>query len=561
MPAYEHMKLLNKVENIKRYKDIAMLLAKYGRSDLVKQAGMTEIFAEDQELTEESNARAEEFAADLENLGSTYIKLGQLLSTRADIFPQEYLEALERLQDDVEPFSYDEVEKIVSEEIGVRISKAFAEFDKTSTAAASIGQVHKSKLRDGSPVVVKVQRPGIRKEVYQDLEVLDDIAALLDEKTEFGKRYEFQNSLLQVRKSLMRELDYTREASSLSIIHENLKEFENIVIPLPIEDYTTSRVLTMDYIKGKKVTDMNPLALMEIDGPKLADEMFHAYMKQILADGFFQADPHPGNVFITDDGKIALLDMGMTGRLLSGFQENLLDLLIAISEGRGADVARTALKMGEKKEGFMEQEFTRSIGELVVSHGDRKLENLDAGRVVLEITKIAADTGYRLPPEFTMVAKTILNLDRAVYTLDPEFDPNESIRRHCAAILSERVVRSVSPGSVLSTALDVKQLAQNIPPSFNKILETLANNELRVSVDAIDEKTLTVGFQKVANRIAMGLVLAALIIGGAMLMNIESSFTILGYPGLALILFLLAVGGSVMMIYSIVFHDLDRSDG
>ncbi len=561
MPAYEHMKLLNKVENIKRYKDIAMLLAKYGRSDLVNQAGMTEIFAEDQGLTEESNARAEEFAGDLENLGSTYIKLGQLLSTRADIFPQEYLEALERLQDDVEPFSYDEVEKIVSEEIGVRISKAFAEFDKTSTAAASIGQVHKAKLRDGSPVVVKVQRPGIRKEVYQDLEVLDDIAALLDEKTEFGKRYEFQNSLLQVRKSLMRELDYTREASSLSIIHENLKEFENIVIPLPIEDYTTSRVLTMDYIKGKKVTDMNPLALMEIDGPKLADEMFHAYMKQILADGFFQADPHPGNVFITDDGKIALLDMGMTGRLLSGFQENLLDLLIAISEGRGADVARTALKMGEKKEGFMEQEFTRSIGELVVSHGDRKLENLDAGRVVLEITKIAADTGYRLPPEFTMVAKTILNLDRAVYTLDPEFDPNESIRRHCAAILSERVVRSVSPGSVLSTALDVKQLAQNIPPSFNKILETLANNELRVSVDAIDEKTLTVGFQKVANRIAMGLVLAALIIGGAMLMNIESSFTILGYPGLALILFLLAVGGSVMMIYSIVFHDLDRSDG
>ncbi len=553
------MKLLNKVENLKRYKDIAVLLAKYGRSDLVKQAGMNDILAEEQEISAEESAKADEFATDLENLGSTYIKLGQLLSTRADIFPEEYLDALERLQDDVEPFSFVEVERIVSEEIGVRISKAFAEFDDQPTAAASIGQVHKAKLRNGKPVVVKVQRPGIRTEVYHDLEVLDDIAALLDENTEFGRRYEFQNSLVQLRKSLLRELDYTREASSLKILHENLKDFENIVIPLPIDDYTTSRVLTMEYIDGKKVTDLSPLAMMELNGKELADDMFHAYLKQILADGFFQADPHPGNVFITKSGKIALLDMGMTGRLLSGFQENLLDLLLAISEGRGYDVANTALKMGEGKEGFEESEFKRLIGELVVSNTNTNLQKLDAGRVVLEITKISADTGFRLPPEFTLVAKTLLNLDRAVYTLDPAFDPNASIRRHAAGILGERIVESVSPGSILSNAIEVKQLIENVPPNLNKILDLVANNELKLDVDAIDEKTLMIGFQKVANRIAMGLVIASLIIGAAMLMNIETQLKILGYPALALGLFLAAVAGGFFMLYTIVFNDLDKS--
>ncbi|MEZ5345179.1 MAG: AarF/UbiB family protein [Pyrinomonadaceae bacterium] len=549
------MNITERIENVKRYKDITMLLVKYGRSDLVKQAGMSGALAEDQELSEEETAKAGEFAKDLEDLGSTFIKLGQLLSTRADIFPAEYLKALERLQDNVEPFSFGEVEKIVAEELGVRLSKAFSDFESEPAAAASIGQVHRAKLRDGKRVVVKVQRPGIREEVYHDLEALDEIAALIDSKTKLGKRYEFQNTLVQLRKSLMNELDYTREASSLIILNKNLKDFENIIVPLPVQDYTTSRVLTMDFIDGKKVTDLSELALLEIDRKSLADEVFHAYIHQILADGFFHADPHPGNIFITKSGQIALLDLGMTGRLSSGFRDNLLDLLLSISEGRGDDVAHTARKMGEEKEDFDKKEFENSIADLVVSHIETNLAKLNAGKVVLEITKISADCGFRLPPEFTMVAKTLLNLDRAVYKLDPEFDPNASIRKHAASIVSDRVTEKASPGAVLSSAIELKQLAENIPPSLNKILDTIANNKLKVEVDAIDEKTLMVGFQKVANRIAMGLVLAALIIGASMLMNIETSVQIAGYPALALILFLAAVTGGVFMIYTIVFTD------
>ncbi len=554
------MSITEKVEHLKRYRDIALLLVKYGRSDLVKQARMNDILAEDLELSEEETAKADEFAKDLENLGSTYIKLGQLLSTRADIFPPEYLEALARLQDNVEPFSFEEVERIVSEEIGVRLSKAFSDFDDIPTAAASIGQVHKAVLRDGREVVVKIQRPGIREKVVHDLDALDDLAELLDSKTSVGRRYEFQNTLKQLRRSLLNELDYTREAANLVSISENLEDFENIIVPLPFKDYSSSRVLTMEYVKGKKITDLSPLALTELNGEELADELFHAYLKQILADGIFHADPHPGNLFITDEGRIALLDLGMTGRLMSGFQEDLLNLLLAISEGRGDDVAETAIKMGEEKEDFDETEFRHRIGELVVSHRETNLQKLDAGKVVLEITKISADCGFRLPQEFTMIAKTLLNLDRAVYTLDPEFDPNASIRRHAAEILSERVVESVSPGAVLSSAIEVKQLVENIPPSLNKILETIANNDLKLNVDAIDERTLMIGFQKVANRITMGLVLAALIIGASMLMNIETPLKVLGYPVFALILFIAAAAGGVFMIYTIIFNDLDNED-
>ncbi|MCW5960124.1 MAG: AarF/ABC1/UbiB kinase family protein [Pyrinomonadaceae bacterium] len=549
------------IEHLRRYKDIGWLLMKYGRSDLVKQAGIEEIITDEQtQATEEDREQANDLAQDLESLGSTYIKLGQLLSTRADLLPPAHLEALSRLQDNVEPFSFAEVERIISSEIGVRISRAFSEFDDVPLAAASLGQVHRARLRDGREVVVKVQRPGIREKVVVDLETLDDFADLLDEHTDVGKKYEFGNTLEELRKSLLRELDYTREAGNLNTLAENLKDFENIVVPRPVEDFTTSKVLTMEFVSGKKITDLSPLSLLEIDRRKLAEELFHAYLKQMLVDGFFHADPHPGNIYITKDGKIGLLDLGMVGQLMSGFRDNLMNLLLAISEGRGEEVAQTAIKMGAAKDNFNEADFKRQIGDLVATQSGESLGKINAGRVVLKITKISAECGFRMPPEFTLIAKTFLNLDRAVYALDPDFDPNESIRRHSSEIMQKRMVESLSPGNVLSGALEVKEFIEKLPSRVNNILDVVGNNELQVKVDAIDEKTLMVGFQKIANRITLGLVLAALIVGASMLMRVESSFTILDYPALPLIFFLAAAIGGVVMIFNILAHDRKDDD-
>ncbi len=286
-----------KPQHLNRYRQIAWLFVKYGRSDLVKESGLEETLEAEQRVSPKEAAKASELADDLEKLGPTFVKLGQLLSTRVELMPRAYLEALTRLQDKVEPFSFDEVEKIVSSELGVRMSKAFSDFEVTPMAAASLGQVHRARLRDGRQVAVKVQRPGIRDAMLEDLDALDEIAEFLDGHTAAGKRYEFCQMLSEFRKSLLRELDYRQEANNLITIGKNLEEFEHIVVPEPIMDYSTSRVLTMQYVHGKKITDLSPLARMEFDGAARAEELFRAYLQQILVDGFFHADPHPGQRF------------------------------------------------------------------------------------------------------------------------------------------------------------------------------------------------------------------------------------------------------------------------
>ena len=547
-----------KPERLKRYKDVAMLLIKYGRSDLISVAGLEGSLLPDEILAESEAAPAEELAKDLERLGPTFIKLGQLLSTRADLLPGPYLEALERLQDHIEPFPYEEVERIVSGELGVRLSKAFDEFEPTPLAAASLAQVHRAYMRDGRAVVVKVQRPNIRDLIVGDLEALNEIAHFLDQHTELGKRYEFENMLVSLRKSLLRELDFTVEANNLHTIGQNLVEFDNIIVPEPIDDYTTSRVLTMEYIAGKKITALNPLRLLEIDGGALADELFRAYLKQFLIDGLFHADPHPGNVFVTDDNRVALLDLGMVGRMTRSFQDNLLRLMLAISEGRGEMAAEAAIRMGEAKEGFDRASFHRRITDFVADNSDAILSRMNAGKVTLEITRIAADCWFRLPPEFTMLAKALLNLDRVVYSLDPNFDPNIIIRERANEILQRNILKSVAPNNLLSGVVELKEFAEKLPTRVNRILDAAGNNELRFKVDAIDEKVVLEGLQKVANRITLGLVVAALIVGAAMLMRVETSFRILGYPGFAMIFFLLAAAAGIVLVFSILFYDEKR---
>ncbi|MDQ6651203.1 MAG: AarF/UbiB family protein [Acidobacteriota bacterium] len=548
-----------KPERLKRYKDVAMLLVKYGRSDLVKQAGLEDSLELDETALAQTGPHAEELAADLEKLGPTFIKLGQLLSTRADLLPAPYLEALSRLQDQIEPFSYEEVDQIVADEIGVRISKAFSDFDPEPLAAASLAQVHRAYMRDGRAVVVKVQRPNIREQIVEDLEALGDVAQFMDAHTELGKRYDFENMLLGLRRSLLRELDFKLEANNLITFAENLREFERLVIPEPVADFSTSRVLTMEYIPGKKITELSPLRLMEIDGGGLARELFRAYLKQILLDGFVHADPHPGNVFLTEDDRIALLDLGMVARLLPGFRDNVLRLLLAISEGRGEEAAEVTIRMGEPKPRFNKAEFTRRVAELVAEQANANLSRLNSGQVVLEITKISADCWFRLPSEFTLVAKALLNLDRVVFTLDPGFEPSTIIRQRATEILQRNLMQSMAPGNLIGGVVELKEFVEKLPGRINKILDTIGNNEFKVDVNAIDEKIVLEGLQKVANRITLGLILASLIVGAAMLMRVETSFRILGYPGFPMIFFMLAAIAGIGLVITIVMTDVKAS--
>ncbi|HEX8118567.1 MAG TPA: AarF/UbiB family protein [Pyrinomonadaceae bacterium] len=549
------MALSLRPEHLKRYKDMALLLVRYGRADLVRSAGLEEAIEGAQPEVQVDADKLENLAADVERMGPTFIKLAQLLSTRADLLPQPYIDALTRLQDKVEPFAFTEVEQIVAGELGVRISKAFSYFESKPIAAASLGQVHRAALRDGREVVVKVQRPGIREEMSKDMDVLSDMAAFLDSHTEAGRKYEFAPLLEEFRKNLLRELDYRLEARNLVIFANNLRDFDRIVVPQPVEDFTTSRVLTMDYISGKKITKLSPLAKLDIDGYHLAQHLFQAYLHQILIDGFFHADPHPGNVFLTDDGRIALIDLGMVARVAPRPQEQLIQLLLAISEGKGDDAADITIKMGEAKTGFDEKMFRKNVADLVLENQNAQLENLDSGRVVLRIQQIAGESNFRLPSEFTMIAKTLLNLDQVVHTLDPKFDPNFAIRSYADVIMERRFKKSLSAGNLYGTVLELKEFVDKLPGRVNQLVDTLTTNGIRIDADVIDEHSLLASLHKIANRITVGLLLAALIVGAALMMRVESTWTILGYPAIAIIFFLLAAIGAVVLVFNIMFFD------
>ena len=536
---------------LSRYRDFARFVAKYGRAEFVTGADP----GSDCDPRGDA-AEALAFAADLEKLGPTFIKLGQLLSTRADLLPPAYLEALARLQDNVDPFPFADVERIVQDELGVRLSKAFQTFDPTPIAAASLGQVHRAVMRDGREVAVKVQRPNVHDQVVKDLDALDEVAALMQRFSATTRAVGATGVLEEFRRTILLELDYREESRNLLTLSHQLRDFDRIVIPLPIDDFTTARVLTMDYIEGPKITAVSPVEWTEVDGVALGDDLFRAYLQQILIDGLFHADPHPGNVLLTPDHRLALIDLGMVGRLSWTMQERLFRLLLAISEARGDDAASVIITTADQHDDFDETQMRRTIVDLVGRYRNAAAKELNVGRVMLQLAHAATQHGLRMPPELALLGKTLLNLDEIGRRLDPDFDVNASMRRNATRLMQRRMLNSMTPANVFSTALEVRDFAERLPARMNRILDALAANDLRLKIEVIDHGSIIDGSQKVANRIALGLVLAALVIGAAMLMRVQTPFTILGYPGLAMLLFLAAAGGGFWMAWTILAGDV-----
>ncbi len=539
--------------HLKRYKDVAMLFLKHGNAELANQGGLA---TSDAPPTEKGESPANDLANDLENLGPTFVKIGQLLSTRSDLVSPAYMEALSRLQDHVAPVDYEEIEKVVQAQLGVRISKAFQSFDKEPIGAASLGQVHRAVLRNGREVAVKVQRPGIREEIITDLESLQEIADFLDGHTEFGKKYEVGRILAEFRGSLMRELDYQKEARNLDQLRTNLKDFESLAIPEVIEDYTTSLVLTMDYLAGTKITALSGAVLADVEGDTLADHLFRAYLQQILVDGFFHADPHPGNILLTPDHRLAILDLGMVGRLNQRLRDQLVHLLAAISHGDGLQTAEAALRIGEARgESVDRKSFINDVEEIVGSAKNTDLKGLQIGSMVLLVMQACAKAGIRIPAEINLLGKTLMNIDRVGLALSPLFDPSAAIRRNLEMISSARVKDSFSIASLMGAVTETKDFLGALPRRMNEILDLVASNKLQVKVNSIDEHKLMVGLQKVANRITLGLILSALIMGSSTLVKVDTSFKIWGYSGMAFILFTMAAAGSILLMIQILFKD------
>lgn len=538
-----------------RYAELARLFIKYGRSDLVSDIGLDDYSdptAAAEHTSAASTEQAEQLTADLERMGPTFIKLGQLLSTRVDLLPPAYTEALARLQDEVEPFPFSDVQQIVESELGVSIKHAFHSFTEQPLAAASLAQVHRAELRSGRQVVVKVQRPGVRAQVREDMAALTELAEFADAHTAIGRRFGLADLLEQFRRSLAGELDYQREARNLGRIAELLADHPRLVVPAAIDDYSSGSVLTMDYIEGRKITDISSLGRLDVDGRALVSDLFAAYLKMILSDGLFHADPHPGNLLLTPDHRIALLDLGMVGTVTPRMQDRIVKLLLAISDGDGRAAADVLTLMGHPLPGFQEDAFKAAASDLVtaaVSAGSA----VQAGGVLVELSRLAGANALRPPSEMVLVGKALLNLDQVTMHLDPEFEPAVAIRANISEIMRHRM--HASPAGLLTAALEAKEFTARLPGRINTMLDSLSEGSFTIKVDAIDEAQLLHVLQRLATRLTMGVVIAALVLGAALMMQVPTHTRILGYPAIAMVLFLLAALAAASLLGSILISD------
>ena len=549
--------------HLSRHADVLRLALRHARPGLFDQAGLE---AELQDLEaaggdpHDEGARAERFASDLETMGPTFVKLGQVLSTRADLLPEPYLDALVRLQDDVAPVPVEEIHRVIEEDLGMRVKDVFDAFDDEPLAAASIAQVHRARLGDGTELAVKVQRPGIVETVREDLEVLGDLAKLVDATTEVGRRFAFVDFLDSFRTSFVAELDFRTEADNLHTFGELFAEREPLLVPRPIDRLVTRRVLTMTYVDGRRVTDLTPLARHDFDGARLADELVRAYIDQILVQGLVHADPHPGNVLLTPDGRLALLDLGMVARLGHRMRQQLLDLTLAIADERADQAVEVLEAAGSKLTEYDRSTLESHVAGLLSRHAGQSAATLDTGSVLLQVSRACASADLRPPAELAMVGKALLHLGEVTEALDPGYVPNETIIDHAGALMRHQVTEGTSRLRVARTALDSARFMENLPRHADQVLSHLAEGTLRVKVDALDEDQLLRGIEKMATRLTVGIVIAAMLIGAALAMRVESEVTLLGAPAVAVVFFVLAgIGGIVLIGHVVVADRRDRA--
>ncbi len=502
-----------------RYFEIFRILRKYELHHVAAEFGMSHRHEDEDEVLlldghEEEDDHAEGLASALEELGPCYIKLGQLLSTRPDLLPKNYIEALSRLQNTVAPVPSEKIIGIIESELGAPVSELFQSFDCEPLATASMAQVHRAVLRDGNEVAVKVQRPGVRQQIEIDIEVLHEIARFATKFTSFGARYGLMQIVRELEHSLSQELDFRVEADNTRLISRQIADFSLLTTPTVYSEYTARRVLTLSFVHGRHLAALTREELDKLDSRAIAKELLSAYLKQSVIDGVFHCDPHPGNIFLADDGRLALMDFGMVGRFDSGQKDNIILLLLAFSERLGERVADTYLEMIEIPKDHNRRAFTQDVCALVSRYHDMSGGRMALGTALLDLTRLAQSHSTPVPTAMTLLGKAMLNLDGTIRVLSPELDPVQLIRDYMMSVMEKRVIGQLSPGRVFAWVLDMKHLVENTPRRTDMILDKLANDQLTVRLEVEHLDKAIKGMNRAANRLSLSMVVAALIIGG-----------------------------------------------
>jgi ubiquinone biosynthesis protein len=491
----------------------------------------------------------------LEELGATYIKLGQFLSGRADLLPPDYIEELSKLLDAAPPVPADEIREVIEEELGVPVEELFATFDDVPIASASIGQVHRATLPDGMTVVVKVQRPGIEEVVDADLDFLMRQARFLESRSDMMRNYNVVAIGEELARSLREELDYLVEGRNAERLRNNLHRDPRFRVPAVFWSLSSKRVITLEYLGGIQFNELKRLRDAGYKLPSIAQVGVEAYLKQIFVDGFYHADPHPANLMVVE-GQIGFVDFGTAGYLTPRQKELLGDMFLQILDEDAGGVARTVVRMGATQGRPDLDALERDLQRLLVRYWGIALEEIPVGEMLAEVFKTAYRHKVYLPGDLALLARTIITLEGTGRMLDPEFVLVDAVRPFAARLVRERMSPLMAGRRALRSARQAADLAQAFPRRLDDLWNQLEEGELTFGVDVRRLDMVVNKVNNMINRVAFSVVVAALIVGSALILHggkesWELPILGVGIP-VAQIAFLGAVAAGVWLLISMI---------
>jgi ubiquinone biosynthesis protein len=554
--------VINKIyRHANRYLEIVNVIAGHGFSEIVSNSKLTNyinfgkrLVLRKKTIDVDKYTVYERIRMILEKLGPTFIKLGQVMSSRSDLIPQELIFELEKLQDSVEPFSGEEAKQLIEQELNDPIEKLFAEFEMTPLAAASISQVHKAVLFDKSEVIVKVQRPNITRKIEIDLEIMLHIAMMAEKHIPDMKAFNLVSIVEEFDKAITQELDFTIEAAHIERFGSDFQKNRNIYVPKCYQEFSTKTILTMEFIDGIKISDIEELKNKGRSLVTIANNGVDAMLKQIFEHGFFHADPHPGNIFILEDNIIAFIDFGMMGILSKQTQESFASIILGVVNKDVQKVTRSLLKLSPNSEDVDISELEIKVSELIDKHFYKSLQNLDMVTILNDLLTLFIVNKLKMPSNFYLLTRALVLAQAFGTRLDPNFNISEHLKNYTKKMLRERFNLRTIAKEIYSSGNDFWELLLNFPAEIQDIILKVKQGKLKIDIEHKGFESMLVTHERISNKIAFSVVLASIVIGSSLLILSGVPPLIYGVSVIGLLGFLGAVILGFWLLISIMKH-------
>ncbi len=537
-------------KEIKRLKDIVSVLARYGFGEAFRHIPLPGKFiipGTRKEIADHTHEERLRMA--LEELGTTYIKLGQFASTRPDIVPRNYIKQLSLLQDSVSPAPIEEVEETFKKEWGDDWKEKFITFFEEPVASASIAQVYKARTLEGKTVALKVLRPGVRETVKSDIKLIKLLAEFLEEKIPEAADFQLSRLSDEFTTTLTLELDFKREAIILSAIKENHKDMKEVVIPSVQKELCSENILAMDFIEG---LPLNKAVMTRSEKKKIALVGVKTFFRQALRDGLFHADPHPGNMLYTPDGKISYLDFGMVGRLSFSMRKQLIDLLLALHSSQSEWVLQEILSIGEFREEVDRETLLREIMEITERYIKVPVRDMSVGKAAMAVAEIMKKYRITVNPLYALVARALSMAEETGRILDPDMDPLSVLEPELKKVYMERFEPKNLIMSGRLTGKSFGRFIMDLPYNLGQILKKLKTGQLEIEFRHIGLEGLINTLDRLSNRLTFGIIIAALIVGSSLVIQIDKGPMFYDIPVLGLAGFIIASVMGVWLLWSII---------